>query len=136
MLNIRILERCREDSRNYWAALDRRNRTRGSSLFVSSPRGGERVQTSYSGSPTEAAALKMLAADEALSEAIEKLAENQIAAYDAVFSMSDGEDRAILTAYYLDVELPTLEQIANRWGMSLITVKRIKRRASERFRKF
>ena len=67
----------------------------------------------------------MLAADEALSEAIEKLAENQIAAYDAVFSMSDGEDRAILTAYYLDVELPTLEQIANRWGMSLITVKRM-----------
>ena len=133
MLNIRILERCREDSRNYWAALDRRNRTRESSLFVSSPRGGERVQTSGAGSPTEAAALEMIAADEALSETIERLAENQIVAYDAIFSMSDGGDRAILIAYYLDVELPTVEQIANKWGVSLMTVNRLKSRAVKRF---
>lgn len=75
----------------------------------------------------------MLAADEALSEAIEKLAENQIAAYDAVFSMSDGREKAILIAYYLDVELPTVEQIANKWGVSLMTVNRLKSRAVKRF---
>ena len=133
MLNIRILERCRDDSRKYWAALDVRNRARRSSFFGSSSRGGERVQTSGAGSPTEAAALRMIAADEALSETIERLAENQIVAYDAIISMSDGGDRAILIAYYLDVELPTVEQIADKWGVSLMTVNRLKSRAVKRF---